>query len=265
MGHNSGNLRAVAGDPNLRLTAATRWGSAAMGAGWTQLAADGYAVAVGLLHEAAWHGLDRATREEQLARWSGLAAEAATAAVLDGHPERAIELLEQGRSVIWTQALNLRGDLARLAEKDPQLAERLDGIRKVLDSPLPTSAAAMAVSDSASSSALSGGRSREQQDAVDLRRRKAREWDQTLAEVRALDGFGHFLTAIPYPELVDAAVDGPVVVLNASHSGCHALIMEETNGRLQVAGLPSLSLDLIVNQVNKLLTALVPRQATLFW
>jgi tetratricopeptide (TPR) repeat protein len=250
-----------AGDPNLRLAAAARWGSAAIGAGWTQLAADGYAVAVGLLHEAAWHGLDRATREEQLARWSGLAAEAAAAAVLDGHPERAIELLEQGRSVIWAQALNLRGDLARLAEKDPHLAERLDGIRKILDSPMPISATAALDADPTSSSALSGGRSREQQDAADLRRRKAREWDQTIAEVRALDGFGHFLTAIPYADLADAAVDGPVVVLNASHHGCHALIMEETSGRLHVADLSSLSLDLIVNQVNKLLTALATAQA----
>ena len=113
------------------------WGAAAADAGRTHEAAEGYAAAVGLLPAVAWHGLDRATREEQLAQWAGLAADAAACAVLDGRPELAVELLEQGRSVLWSQALNLRSDLTRLAEQAPDLAARLDSIRAILDSPLP--------------------------------------------------------------------------------------------------------------------------------
>ena len=74
-------------------------------------------------------------------------------------------------------------------------------------------------------------RVRQQQDAADLRRRKAREWDDVLAEVRALDGFEHFLAAIPYAELAAAAADGPVVIVNASRHGCHALIVDAGSER----------------------------------
>jgi hypothetical protein len=40
----------------------------------------------------------------------------AACAMTDGRPDLAVELLEQGRSVLWTQVLTMRGDLSRLAE-----------------------------------------------------------------------------------------------------------------------------------------------------
>ena len=241
-----------AGTPSVRLAAATRWGAAAADAGRTHEAAEGYAAAVGLLPTVAWHGLDRATREEHLAQWAGLAADAAACAVLDARPELAVELLEQGRSVLWTQALNLRSDLTRLADKAPGLAERLDSIRKILDTPMPE--AAPLVSEPAGSSAPVAGRARQQQDAADLRRRKAREWDDVLAQVRALDGFEHFLAAIPYAELAAAAVDGPVVIVNASRYGCHALIVDAGSEHARVVDLPGMSLDAAVDHANRMLS-----------
>ena len=83
------------------------------------------------------------------------------------------------------------------------------------------------------------GRARQQQDAVELRRRKAREWDDVLAEVRALAGFEHFLAAIPYAELAAAAADGPVVIVNASRYGCHALIVDPGSEQPRVVNLPA--------------------------
>jgi hypothetical protein len=85
----------------------------------------------------AWHGLDRMTREEHLARWGGLATDAAACTVLDDQPARAVELLEQGRSVLWNQTLNMQGDLDRLAATAPPLAARLNDIRRALDTPAP--------------------------------------------------------------------------------------------------------------------------------
>jgi tetratricopeptide (TPR) repeat protein len=61
----------------------------------------------------------------------------AACAMTDGRPDLAVELLEQGRSVLWTQVLTMRGDLSRLAENAPGLAERLNTIRAGLDCPLP--------------------------------------------------------------------------------------------------------------------------------
>ena len=237
-----------AGTPVMRLAAARSWGSTAAGQARMDEAADGYAAAVSLLPAVAWHGMDRPVREEQLTHWAGLAADAAACATQAGHPERAVELLEQGRSVLWTQALNLRSDLTRLADVAPELAGRLDGIRMVLDSPEP-----VLLADAAASVPV---RNRHQQDAADLRRRKAREWDDVLAQVRDLDGFAHFLGAIPYAELAQAASAGPVVIVNASRHGCHALIVEAGSDQARVVDLPRLHRDAAIDHADAMLRAL---------
>jgi hypothetical protein len=210
-------------------------------------------VAVGLLPTVAWHGLDRATREAQLRQWVGLAADAAACAVLDGRPKLAVELLEQGRSVLWTHALNLRSDLTHLAENAPDLAERLDSIRTILDSPVPET---VPLPEPARDSAPNVGDPQQLQDAADLRRRKAREWDDVLTRVRALHGFEHFLSATPYAELAAAAADWPVVLVNASRYGCHALIVDSCREQPRVVDLPSMSLAAAVDHANGILQAL---------
>jgi hypothetical protein len=96
-------------------------------------AAQGYSAAVALLPLVAWHGLDQATREHHLREWAGLAGEAATATVLAGDPTQAVELLEAGRAMLWTQALHLRQDLDELRQRRPDLADRLDSARAILD------------------------------------------------------------------------------------------------------------------------------------
>ncbi len=243
-----------AGTPSVRLAAARAWGEAAAAAGRTREAAEGYAAAVGLLPTTAWHGLDRATREEHLAQWAGLAADAAACAILDTRPGLAVELLEQGRSVLWTQSLNLRSDLSLLADKAPGLAERLDSIRVILDSPVPEMTPAR--SEQAASGVWEPVRAQQQQDAAELRRRKAREWDEVLDQVRALPGFGHFLAAVPYADLKSAAADGLVVIVNASSYGCHALIVDPGREQPRVAILPDLSLEAAAEHANELLAAL---------
>ena len=245
--------RVPTGTSSARLAAARSWGAAAADAGRTRAAADAYAAAVGLLPAVAWHGLDRATREEQLAQWAGLAADAAACAVLDARPELAVELLEQDRSVLWSQVLNLRTDLTRLAEKAPDLAGRLDTIRAILDSPVPE--ATPPLSQPADDNPPPGTTAR-QQDAVELRRRKAREWDEILAQVRVLEGFEHFLAATPYAELAAAAADGPVVIVNASRHGCHALIVDSGSEHTHVINLPAMSLDAAADHANRMLRAL---------
>jgi hypothetical protein len=72
-----------------------------------------------------------------LAEWTGLAADAAACAAAAGQAERAIEMLEQGRSVLWTQVPHMRSDLTRLIEHHHDLAARLDEVRRELDRPLP--------------------------------------------------------------------------------------------------------------------------------
>ncbi|MFJ6661639.1 hypothetical protein ACIQNG_35610 [Streptomyces sp. NPDC091377] len=120
-----------------RFEAARNWSElAASLPGQEALAADGYAAAVDLLPMVAWHGLERGDRESLLTRSTGLASAAAATALLAGRPNQSIDLLEHGRAVQWTQALQLRTDLAALRAAAPELANRLDALRQELDKPV---------------------------------------------------------------------------------------------------------------------------------
>ena len=239
-----------------RLGAAQRWGEAAAGACRWPEAAAGYMTAVGLLPTVAWTGLDRKSRAGQLARWTGLAADAAACAIRDGRAGLAVELLEQGRSVLWSQALNLRTDLTELTRAAPVLAGRLNGVRGELDRPLPVDPAQPeSRARTGDGDAEGRRRSRDLQAAIDRRRSLAREWTKAVAEVRTLHGFGHFLAATPYLELAAAADTGPVIVVNASQYGCDALIIRTGQDRPQVVELPDADLQTIVDRANAILGA----------
>ncbi len=245
-------LRERTGAPGMRLGAARSWGSAAARAVRWHDAAEGYAAAVDLLPTAAWHGLDRATRERQLGQWAGLAADAGACSVLDRHPGRAVELLEQGRSVLWNQGLNLRGDLTQLSSEHPDMARRLDHLRTILDTPTPRYPPGVPEQ----AGGIMTGISRNREDAAELRRRTAREWDETLAQVRALRGFKRFLAATPYTELATAVEGGPVVILNASRHSCDALIVEPGSKQPQVVHLPAVTANAAADHANAMLAAL---------
>ena len=237
--------------PKVRVSAAGLWGTAAAEDGRIHEASEALTLAVHLLPLAAWHGLNRASRQQQLTQWIGLAGAAGASAVRDGRPEDAVMLLEQGRSVLWTQALNLRSDLTSLAEKEPNLARQLDEIRKILDSPAQDPAPY-------TRQTLVGtlpvtGRGHEQ---GERRKRLAREWDNLLAQVRAIEGFENFLQVAPYAELAAAALDGPVIVLNVSSFGCHALVVRSGNPSVQVVHLPDLTLDTAASNADKMTGAL---------
>lgn len=100
------------------------------------------------------------------------------------------------------------------------------------------------------------GISRNREDAAELRRRAAREWDETLAQVRALRGFERFLAATPYQELAAAVEDGPVVILNASRHSCDALIVEPGSKKPQVVLLPAVTANSAADHANAMLAAL---------
>jgi N-acetylglutamate synthase/N-acetylornithine aminotransferase len=52
-----------------------------------------------------------------------------------GRPDLALMSSEQGRAVMWGQALNLRTDTTELAVARPELARRLGELAAILDSP----------------------------------------------------------------------------------------------------------------------------------
>ncbi|GAA2357751.1 hypothetical protein [Streptomyces cuspidosporus] len=88
-----------------------------------------------LLSLSAWRGKPRAVREAPLTRGQGLASQAARVALDADRPALAVEFLERGRGVLWSQLLDLRTDLARIRAADPDLAARMTTVRDALDRP----------------------------------------------------------------------------------------------------------------------------------
>ncbi|MCX5097326.1 CHAT domain-containing protein [Streptomyces sp. NBC_00365] len=221
-----------------RLTAAVAWGGfaadrAAAGEGPWQEAADGYAVAVGLLPLTAWRGLARTDRERLLARRSHVAGQAAACAIACGRVEQAVELLDHGRSVLWGQALDTRTDLTALRETHPRLADRLAGLRAALEE---------------------GTWTAPEQNAGEQRRRLAQEWEDLLGTVRRLPDFEHFLAPLPFSELTGATAAGPLVLVNVSRYRCDALVV--TPGRVTLIPLPDLTADEAQRRTEQYLRAL---------
>lgn len=225
--------------PAERLQAAVAWGDfaaarAADGKGDWAEAADAYAAAVDLLALLTWRGLPRGDRERRLAPYAHLATDAAACAVLAGRPEQAVELLDQGRSVLWSQVLDTRTDLTALHTAHPDQAARLEELRAGLDD-------------------LPDGRTGPDDDA-EHRRRLARAWDTLLDEIRRLPGFAHFLKPLPFADLSAATAGGPMILVNVSRFRCDALVV--TPGRVHVVPLPGLTAPAAQRRTRDYLAAL---------
>ena len=137
---------------------------------------------------------------------SSLAADAFSAGLRCRSSEKAVELLEQGRGVFWSQLIRLRSPLDDVVEHGPAgrtLADEFrrltSAIRNVFDSPGP-----------------------DQHDRVcNLNV----ELQNVVSNIRELPGLSRFLLPSLFPDLQGAGKGGPVIVVNASKYGCDALIV----------------------------------------
>ena len=137
---------------------------------------------------------------------SSLAVDAFSACLRKRAPARAVELLEQGRGVFWTQLTRLKSPLDDLIESGPAgktLAEEFTRlaslIRNALDSP--------------------GADQHERVCHLNL------ELQKVVTNVRNLPGLSRFFLPSLFPDLQRAASGGPVIIVNASKYGCDALII----------------------------------------
>jgi hypothetical protein len=185
----------------------------------------------------AWRELQRSDQERNLSRFAALACDAAAWAIEAGQPERAVELLEQGRGVLLAQATEHRAREHDLRRVRPDLASQLTGLEDRLEH-LPPADDPLRAADPI----LARGR-------TDL----ARERDAVLHQIRALPGFTDFLRPPEFTTLREAAAGGPVVIINVSGYRCDALIV--TSGGVQVTPLPGLAGADVVTHVAAFLEA----------
>ncbi|KAG2130307.1 CHAT domain-containing protein [Suillus bovinus] len=145
---------------------------------------------------------------------STLAVDAASCALHSGDVTRAVELLEQGRTIIWTQMTRLRTPLDGLqacGDHAVTLMKKFRDLSSLLGKP-PSSHP-------------------ERTQRVDVEaeatryRRLVGDWNGTVEEIRKVEGFSRFLLPPLFSDLQDAARDGPIIMLVASQSSCDAIII----------------------------------------
>ncbi|KAG2744383.1 hypothetical protein P692DRAFT_20837907, partial [Suillus brevipes Sb2] len=127
---------------------------------------------------------------------------------------RAVELLEQGRTIIWNQMTRLRTPLDNLQTHNDHAAalmKRFRDLSSLLDRP---------------SASHGDGTPSVNVEAADARyRRLVEDWNGVVEEIRKIEGFSRFLLPPMFGDLQEAARDGPIIVLVASKSSCDAIII----------------------------------------
>lgn len=173
-------------------------------------ALEAYTLAITLLPQVAAVNLDVQSRQDLLRMTPGIACDAALCAIGAGKIELAVELLSAGRSIFWSQSLNLRNSVEDLQMVAPELAERLRTTSFALETSSLHDLSTLPLLDPASESLQAM-----EFESID-RRHLHESWHLTLAEIRdKVPGFENFMRPKKFADLQKAAEHGPVVILTA--------------------------------------------------
>ncbi|PVF91763.1 hypothetical protein CPB86DRAFT_718845, partial [Serendipita vermifera] len=203
----STSAQSSVGPPIIRFRAAQRWISIASPLEHESLLL-AYECAVRLMPLVAWLGLSIADRHEHLVQIGGIARDAAAIAISLEQCDKAVEWLEQGRSIVWNQILQLRTPVDELRIIDLDLADRLMQVSQLLNRGVERNEGTRSIEEE-------GQRYR----ALTI------EWESIIEQVRSLPNFQDFLKPPQISRLRDAAQYGPVVVVNIAEKRCDALAL----------------------------------------
>ena len=161
------------------------------------------------------------------AKWggdnAGVPLEYASYHIEMGSLERAVEILEQGRALLWSEMRGLRTPMDQLcASEHAILAERFGAISNELEN---IATSAQPLPDTKSADAAGGGELDKFGQMMKNVRRLERERGEIIDQIRHLPGFENFLKAVPFKTLQTAAAYGPVIIVNHCSFGSDILIV----------------------------------------
>jgi hypothetical protein len=174
-----------------------------------------YVLLIRLLPRVASFGLDQAGRLRELSGAETVSRDAATRAIAAGRHTEAVEMLEEGRGVFWSQALRLRAtNMDILPDSDAQELRRLFQLLEVGN-----------VGDDATSTAARERR-------VEQRRRLSNTAEALIADIRSRPGMSRFLLPPAFATPVQSLPEkGFVVVLVVSNLGHRALVSDRAQNQ----------------------------------
>lgn len=226
--------------PSVRIHAARTAASVAAGSE-PSLAVDMIELAIRLLPQTTPRQLTRSDQQYMLTGFPGLASDAAALVLAEADatgntarqptPARALELLEAGRTVLLSQAIDVRSDVANLRDRHPVLAARFEELRDRLDQPDDSASQVSQLMDEASTASAYAR-------STGLRRQLAGEFTELLAQIRDLPDLATFGLPPVTGDLLAEARHGPVVAFSISSYRSDALLLaEDTVTALSLPGL----------------------------
>ncbi|KAN0141130.1 CHAT domain containing protein [Lactarius tabidus] len=141
-----------------------------------------------------------------------------------GQLEKAIETLERGRALLWSEMRHFRTSSDQLFEADPHLCDKFVAVNRELEEltkSIPPSHQ-LSMDDAVADDFRAG----DQFGRFLLRQRGLlKERDNLISQIRALPGFDRFLTSPSFDTLRSAASSGPVIIINHSKPRSDILIL----------------------------------------
>ncbi|KAG8960837.1 hypothetical protein FRC03_006080 [Tulasnella sp. 419] len=183
------------------------------------------------------------SRHQLLARVPrSIGCDAAACAIGMGQVTTAVELLEQGKTLLWSQIGRYRTPLDKLQKVNRGLAYRFKQLSQQLD-------------ESATSPRLANTARLSVEQMTRRIGRDTRRWEETIKKIRELEGFSTFLMPKSFEELKLSSTNGPVIMLSISKSRCDAIILHDI-GQVVLLPLPDLSLDHVDRLAREFVDAL---------
>lgn len=128
-----------------------------------------------------------------------------------GQLDKAIETLERGRGLLWSEMRGFRTSIDQIRAIDLPLAEKFASINQDLE----------ALTMSISPSVWMNDVKDDDQESMDpfgrlvvKQRRLLDERNDLITQIQALPGFERFMTALSFDTLRSAAAQGPVIIIN---------------------------------------------------
>ncbi|EJD06608.1 TPR-like protein [Fomitiporia mediterranea MF3/22] len=157
-----------------------------------------------------------------------LISEAASYAIEKNKLEQEVEILEQGRGLLWSQLRGLRTPLDRLAQTNEELADRFKDVNRRLEHLALSHEASIPRSDidgrvSFELDNRPGPKSYDQ--LLRLKKELSLEQEGIINEIRQVPGFESFLNAMPFRDLQQVASEGPIIMVNHNEYRSDVLIV----------------------------------------
>jgi hypothetical protein len=203
-------------------TSVTRYMDEATRSRYDTLVLELYSQIIGILPLAANFGIDHKARLRAVVGTDRIARNAASRAVLVGRVSVAIETLEEGRGVFWTQTLHLRTIAFNGVPRDDR--EELQRLLILLD---------RAAHGTETSNLSAAQRERE----LGSRRHLNEQAQSLIAKIRGYSGLNRFLLPSAFDAIFASLPDGFVVIVNASEVAHHALLLHRPTGLATSVGL----------------------------